>query len=115
VFKPLKVLESMRWYLLERSQEAHDGKNAWYFSRTLKWMLLVICYHDTPFYFGKQTPLQSRGYMWEVHVVLYEKHTIDRIRRIRRIHHASAPRATFNIGIQDAARQVMMALCSEKA
>jgi hypothetical protein len=31
--------------------------------------------------------------------VLYEKPTTDRIRLIHHIHHASAPRATFNTGI----------------
>jgi hypothetical protein len=57
--------------LLVRQQEAdYNRKNAGYFPRTLKWMLLVFGYHDAPLYFGKQTPLQSRGYMWEVHVVL---------------------------------------------
>jgi hypothetical protein len=93
----------------------NNGKNARYFPRTLKWMLSVFGCHDAPFYFGKQTPLQSRGYMWEVHVVLYEKPTTDRICRIHHIHHACAPRATFNAGILDVACQAMMALRSEKA
>jgi hypothetical protein len=78
-------------------------------------MLLVFGYHDAPLYFGKQNPLQSRGYMWKVHVVLYEKPTTDGIYRILHIHHASTPRATFNAGIWDAACQAMIALRSEKA
>jgi hypothetical protein len=99
VFKPLKVPESMKW-LLEGPQEAHcDGKNAVHFPRTLKWMHSVFGYHDAPLYFGKQTLLRSRGYMWKVHVVLYEKPTTDGICRIRHIHHASVPRATLNVGI----------------
>jgi hypothetical protein len=53
--------------------------------------------------------------MWEVHVVLYEKPMIDGIHHIQRIHHASAPRATFNAGIWDAAHQALMALCSKTA
>jgi hypothetical protein len=63
VFKPLEVAKRMRW-MLERPQEAHyDGKSAGYFMRTLKWMLSVSGYHDTPLYFVKQTPLWSRGCM----------------------------------------------------
>jgi hypothetical protein len=115
VFKPLKVPESMRW-LLERPQEAHcDGKNVGYFLRTLKWMLSIFGYHDAPLYFGKQTPLRSRGYMWKVHVVLYEKPTTNGICHICRIHHASAPRDIVNTGIRDATHQALMALHSEKA
>jgi hypothetical protein len=57
VFKPIEFLENMRW-LLERPQEAHhDGKNAGYFLRTLKWILSIFGYQDTPLYFGNQTPL----------------------------------------------------------
>jgi hypothetical protein len=115
VFKSLEVPESMRW-LLERAQEAHcDEKNAWYFLRTLKWILSVFGYHDAPLYFRKQTPLWSRGYMWEVHVVLYEKPMTDGIRCIHVIHHASAPRDTFNAGIWDAVREVLMTLRNETA
>jgi hypothetical protein len=115
VFKTLEVPESMRW-LLERPQEVHnDEKKAGYFPRTLKWMLSVFGYHDAPLYFGKQTLLRSRGYMWNVHVVLYEKPMTNGIRHICRIHHDSAPQATFNVGIRDAARAVLMALCNEKA
>jgi hypothetical protein len=92
VFKPLEISESMRW-LLEGPQKAHcDGKKAEYFLRTLKWIFSVFCYHNDPLYFGKQTPLWSRGYMW--HVVRYEKPTTDGIRHIRHIHHASSPRHT---------------------
>jgi hypothetical protein len=115
VFKPLEVPKIMRW-LLERPQEAHcDEKIAGYFLWTLKWMLSVFGYHDAPLYFRKHSLLHSRGYMWEVHVVLYEKPMNDGIHHIHRIHHASTPRATFNVGIQDATRQALMALHSEKA
>jgi hypothetical protein len=31
--------------------------------------------------------------------------------RARRVHHASAPRATFKIGIRDDARRALMVLC----
>jgi hypothetical protein len=114
VFKPFEVLESIRW-LLERPQEAHyDGKNVGYFLRTLKRMLSVFGYHNAPLYLGKQTPLRSKGYMWEMHVVLYEKPMTDRICHTHRIHHASAPRANSNAGIRDAAHQALMALHSEK-
>jgi hypothetical protein len=40
---------------------------------------------------------------------------IDGIRRIYRIHYAFAPRAMFNAGIRDAAREALMALRNEKA
>jgi hypothetical protein len=78
-------------------------------------MLSVFGYHNVPLYFGKQTTLRSKGNMWEVHVVLYEKPMTDKICHIHRIHHASAPRATFNAGIWDAAREAPMALRKKKA
>jgi hypothetical protein len=53
--------------------------------------------------------------MREMHVVLYEKPTTDRICPNCRIHHASTPWATFDAGIWDAAQQALMALRSEKA
>jgi hypothetical protein len=77
-------------------------------------MLSVFGYHNAPLYLGKQTPLRSKGYMWEMHVVLYEKPMTDRICHTHRIHHASAPRANSNAGIWDAAHQALMALHSEK-
>jgi hypothetical protein len=102
--------------LLERPLEADcDGTNAGYFLRTLKWMLSFFGYHDAPLYIRKQTQLWSRGYMWEVHILLHEKPTTDGICRICRIHHFYTLRATFNTGIRDAACQALMALRSEKA
>jgi hypothetical protein len=115
VFEPLDILESMR-QLLERPQETHcDGKNAGYFLRTLKWMPAVLGYHDAPLYFGKQTPLGSRGCMQKVHVVLYEKPMTDGICRIHHIHHASDATSMFNASIQDSAHEALMSLCNENA
>jgi hypothetical protein len=98
--------------MLERPSESHnDGKTAGYFPRELRSLLNTLDYHNEPFYVGKKTPLRNRGYKWEVHVVLYEKTKGTGERRVCRVHHASAPRATFEAGIRGAARQARMVLC----
>jgi hypothetical protein len=47
---------------------------------------------------------------WEVHAVLFEKPRGTGERRVCRVHHTSAPRATFAVGIRHAARQALMVL-----
>jgi hypothetical protein len=92
-------------WMLERPSESHDvRKTASYFPRELRLLLRTLEYHAEPLYVGKKTPLRSKGYKWEVHVVLYEKPRGTGEHRVCRVHHASASRATFTTGIHDAAR-----------
>jgi hypothetical protein len=102
--------------MLERPSKSHDDERiAGYFPRELRSLLCTLDYHGEPLYFGKMTPLRSKGYKWEVHVVLYEKPRGTGERRVRRVHHASAPRATFVAGIHDATRWALMILCHQES
>jgi hypothetical protein len=102
--------------MLERPSESHDDERiAGYFPRELRSLLCTLDYHGEPLYFGKMTPLRSKGYKWEVHVVLYEKPRGTGERRVRRVHHASAPRATFVAGIHDATRWALMILYHQES
>jgi hypothetical protein len=47
-------------------------------------------------------------------VVLYERSTTDRVRRIRQVIEAAAPRWTFEGGIRDAAHQALVVLHHEE-
>jgi hypothetical protein len=96
---------------LETPLESHDdGRTAGYFLRELRSLLHTLDYHAEPLYINKKTPLHSKGYKWEVHVVLYEKPRGTAECHVHRVHHASAPRATFVGGIHDTARQALMVL-----
>jgi hypothetical protein len=102
--------------MLERPSESHnDGKTASYFPRELRLMLRTLDYHTKPLYVGKKTPLHSKGYKWEVHTALYKKPRGTGECRVHRVHHASAPRATFMAGIRDAAHQALMVLCHQES
>jgi hypothetical protein len=98
-------------WMLERTSESHDdGRMAGYFPRELRSLLHTLDYHVEPLYISKKIPLHRKGQKWEVHVVLYEKARGTREHRVHRVHHASAPRATFAIGIRDTAHQALMVL-----
>jgi hypothetical protein len=45
--------------------------------------------------------------LWHVHVVIYERPTTDRIRRIRQVVEAPAPRWTFEADMREAAREAL--------
>jgi hypothetical protein len=49
-----------------------------------------------------------------VRVVIYEKSTTDRVRHIRQVIEATAPRWTFKGGIYDAAREALAVLCHKE-
>jgi hypothetical protein len=99
--------------MLERPLESHDnGRIAGYFLRELRSLVRTLDYHAEPLYVGKKTPMRSKGYNWDVHVVLCEKPRGTGERRVCRVHHASAPRVTFTAGIHDAAREAWMVLWS---
>jgi hypothetical protein len=91
-------------WMLERPSESHnDGMIASYFPRELRSMLHIVDYHTEPLYVVKKTPLRKKGYKWEVHVALYEKPSGMGGRRVCRVHDVCAPKATFTVGIRDAA------------
>jgi hypothetical protein len=103
-------------WLLERPSDSHnDEKIAGYFLKKLRSMLNALYCHDEPLYFDKKTSLRNRGYMWEVYVVLYEKTTCTGERLVCHVHHATTPRATFEVSINDVAHYVLMVLRHEKA
>jgi hypothetical protein len=98
-------------WMLERPSKSHDdGRMAGYFLRELRSLLHTLDYHAEPLYIGKKTPLRSKGYKWEVHIILYEKPRGTREQRVHRVHHASALRATFTADIHDAAHQALVVL-----
>jgi hypothetical protein len=60
--------------MLDRPSKSHnEGRTAGYFPRELRSLLHTLDYHAEYLYVSKKTPLRSRGYKWEVHVVLYGK------------------------------------------
>jgi hypothetical protein len=54
--------------------------------------------------------LHGNSYLWHVHVVIYERPTTDRIRRICQVVEAPAPRWTFEAGMRDAAHEALVVL-----
>jgi hypothetical protein len=97
--------------MLERPLESlDDGRKAGYVLGELRSLLRTLDYHAERLYIGKKTPLRSKGSKWEVHVLLYEKPRGTEEHYVHRVHHASALRTTFAVGIRDAARQALMVL-----
>jgi hypothetical protein len=95
--------------------ESHsNGQLAGYFPRTLRTLLQSLGYGEPPLFIGTSWLLRGTTYLWHVHVVLYERSTIDRVRRIRRVIEAAAPRWTFEGGIRNAARQALAVLRHEE-
>jgi hypothetical protein len=84
--------------------ESHsDGQEAGYFPRTLQTVLFVLGSSEPPLFIGILRLLRGNSYLWHMRVVIYERSTIDRIRRIRQVVEAPAPRWTFEAGIREAA------------
>jgi hypothetical protein len=84
--------------------ESHsDGQNAGYFPRTIRTMLLALGYSEPPLFIGVPMLLRENSYLWCVWVIIYERSTTDRIRRIHRVVEATTPRWTFKGGMREAA------------
>jgi hypothetical protein len=97
--------------MLERPSKSHDDRRTvGYFPRLMRSLLRTLDYHAKPLYISKKTPLRSKVYKWEVHVVLYDKPRGTRECYVHRVHHASAPRAIFAAGIRDTAGQALIVL-----
>jgi hypothetical protein len=91
--------------------ESHsDGQNAGYFLRTLRTVLLTLGSSEPPFFIGTPRLLRGNSYLWRVGVVIYERPTTDRIRRIRQVIEAPALRWTFEAGMREAAYQALAVL-----
>jgi hypothetical protein len=76
--------------------ESHnDGQFAGYFPRTLRTVLLALGSSEPPLFIGTPRLFHGNSYLWCVCVVIYERPTTDRIRRIHQVVEASTPRWTF--------------------
>jgi hypothetical protein len=94
--------------------ESHsDGQEAGYFLRTLWTVLLALGSSEPPLFIGILRLLHGNSYLWHVRVVIYERSTTDRIRRIRQVVEALAPRWTFEAGMREAARETLVVLRHE--
>jgi hypothetical protein len=98
----LRKFPKVDWMFERPSKSHNDGRTVGYFPRELRSLLRTLDYHVEPLYIGMKIPLRSKGYKWEVHMVLYEKPRGTGEHHVRRVHHTSAPRATFTAGISDA-------------
>jgi hypothetical protein len=94
--------------------ESHsDGRNAGYFPRTLRTVLLALGYSEPPLFIGVTRLLRGNSYLWQVQVIIYERPTTDRIRRICHVVEATTPRWTFEGGMREAAREALALLRHE--
>jgi hypothetical protein len=94
--------------------ESHsDGQEAGYFPTTLRTMLLALGSSELPLFIGIPRLLHGNSYLWHVCVVIYERSTTDRIRRIRQVVEAPAPRWTFEAGMREVAREALAVLHHE--
>jgi hypothetical protein len=94
--------------------ESHsDGQNAGYFPRTLRTVLLALGSSEPLLFIRTPRLLHGNSYLWCVHLVIYERPTTDRIRRICQMVEAPTPRWTFNVGMREAAREALAILRHE--
>jgi hypothetical protein len=94
--------------------ESHsDGQNVGYFPRTLRTVLLALGYNEPPLFVGVPRLLHGNSYHWHVRVIIYERPTADRIRRIHHVVEATTPRWTFEGGMREAAREDLALLWQE--
>jgi hypothetical protein len=91
--------------------ESHsDGKNARYFLRTLRTVLLALGYSELPLFIGVPSLLCGNSYLWRVRVIIYERRTTDYICRIHHVVEATTPRWTFKGGMRETAREALVLL-----
>jgi hypothetical protein len=76
-------------------------------------MLLALGSSEPPLFIGIPRLLRGNLYLWRMHVVIYERSTTDRIRCIRQVVEAPAPRWTFEAGMREAAREALAILHHE--
>jgi hypothetical protein len=91
--------------------ESHsDGQNVGYFPRTPRTVLLALGYSEPPLFIDVPRLHRENSYLWHVWVIIYERPTIDHIRRICRVVEATTPRWTFEGGMREAAREALALL-----
>jgi hypothetical protein len=83
------------------------------FPRTLRTVLLALGSSEPPLFIRIPRLLRGNSYLWRVRVVIYERSMTDRIRRIRQVVEAPAPRWTFEAGLREAAREALAVLRHE--
>jgi hypothetical protein len=94
--------------------ESHsDGQEAGYFPRTLWTVLLALGSSEPPLFIGILKLLRGNLYLWHVRVVIYERSTTDRIRRICQVVEAPAPRWAFEVGMREIAHEALAVLRHE--
>jgi hypothetical protein len=94
--------------------ESHsDGQDVGYFPRTLRTVLLALGFSEPPLFIGTTRLLCGNSYLWRVRVVIYERPTTNRIRRIHQVVGAPAPRWTFEAGMREAAHEALTILQHE--
>jgi hypothetical protein len=94
--------------------ESHNnGQNAGYFLMTMRTVLLALSSSELPLFIETPRLLHGNSYLWRVHVVIYERPTTNRIRRICQVVEAPAPRWTFKAGMREAAHEALVVLRHE--
>jgi hypothetical protein len=94
--------------------ESHsDGQEAGYFPRTLRTVLLALGSIKPPLFIGVLRLLRGNSYLWRIRVVIYERPMTVRVRHIRQVIEAPAPRWTFEAGMREAAREALAVLHHE--
>jgi hypothetical protein len=90
-----------------------DGQNPGSFPKTLQAVLLALGSGEPLLFIRTPWLLRGNSYIWHVCVVIYERPTTDRIRRIRQVVEAPAPRWTFEAGMREVAREALAVLRHE--
>jgi hypothetical protein len=94
--------------------ESHgDGQDAGYFPTTTRTMILALGSSEPPLFIWTLRLLCGNSYLWHVHVVIYERPTMNRIRCIRQVVEAPAPMWTFEAGMREATREALAVLHHE--
>jgi hypothetical protein len=73
-------------------------------------VLLTLGYSEPPLFVSVLRLLHGNSYLWHVRVVIYERPTTDRIRRIHHVVEATTPRWTFEGGVREATREALVLL-----
>jgi hypothetical protein len=73
----------------------------------------VLGSSEPPLFIGTSRLLHGNSYLWRARVVIYERPTTDRIRRIRQVVKAPTLRWTFEAGTKEVAREALAVLRHE--
>jgi hypothetical protein len=89
-----------------------DGLSARHLPNALASLLKANRYNHAPLYVGTWAPFHRSAPVWCVQVMLYEKELSYGVRVVLHTYY-TAPQATLNAGVQDAAHQALIAFCQE--